>query len=149
MAGAAAAAGVDPKAEMIRLIADIRAYGRQRNPDFVVIQQNGAALLDGHPELLNAIDGIAQEEVWYGGIATDSWNEPRGYDAAVPADLTAEYVGWLEQYRAAGKVVFNCEYALRHADAAYAMSYERGYVPYCTRRALSRLTTTPPPALAR
>jgi hypothetical protein len=34
---------------------------------------------------------------------------------------------------------------LAHADTAYANALGKGYVPYVTRRALSYLTTTPPP----
>ena len=45
----------------------------------------------------------------------------------------------------AGLPVFDCEYALNYASTAYANSLDRGYVPYATRRSLSRLTTTPPP----
>ena len=44
----------------------------------------------------------------------------------------------------AGITVFNCEYALNFAPQAYAQSYVKNYVPYCTRRSLSNLSTTPP-----
>ncbi len=45
VAAAARADGVDPGVEMVRLISDLRAYGRRVNPGFVVIQQNAAELL--------------------------------------------------------------------------------------------------------
>ncbi|GAG40640.1 unnamed protein product, partial [marine sediment metagenome] len=49
-----------------------------------------------------------------------------------------------DQYKAMNIPVFNCEYALDCADDAYNKSYQKGYIPYCTRRSLSKLTSTPP-----
>jgi len=142
---AARAAGVDPAAEMVALIGEIRAYARSRNPDFLVIQQNAAALLEERPELLATIDAIAQEAVWYDGDATDDWDNPNGYDRVQDMELTNYYVDHLAPYLDAGLPVFNCEYALEHAAQAYAAAYARGFVPYATRCSLGRLTTTPPP----
>lgn len=141
----AAQDGVDAAEEMVRLIKEIRDYGRSRNPAFIVIQQNGADLVRLQPEVLGVVDGIAQEEVWYGGIATDDWDEPQGYDAPVDPQLTEEYLQALGRYQQAGVTVFNVEYALERADEAYALSAKKGFKPYCTRRSLSRLTTTAPP----
>lgn len=138
--------GVDAPDEMVQLIGEIREYGRAKNPDFVVIQQNGALLGKMRPAVLEVVDGIAQEEVWYGGIATDDWDEAQGYDSPIDPGLTAEYLDSLQLYQRAGITVFNVEYALEMAPAAYESSYAKGYVPYCTRRSLGRLTTTPPPA---
>jgi cysteinyl-tRNA synthetase len=142
---AAQEAGVDPAAEMIAFIGEMRDYAAARDPDFVIIQQNAAALLDGHAELLDVIDAIAQEAIWYDGDATDDWNDPDGYDWINDADLSDYYLGYLDQYLAAGTPVFNCEYALSYAAAAYANANAKGYAPYITRRSLSQLTTTPPP----
>jgi cysteinyl-tRNA synthetase len=142
---AAQAAGKDPAVEMIAFVQEIRTYAAARHPRFLIIQQNAAALVDGHPELFNVIDAIAQEEIWYGGVAADDWNAPNGYDSPVDPTLTAEYIGFLDQYLAAGLPVFDCEYALTHASAAYSNAASKGYIAYATRRSLSRLTTTPPP----
>jgi len=142
---AANAAGKDPAVEMIAFIQQMRNYALARNPNFIVIQQNAAALMDGHPELFNVIDAIAQEGIWYDGIATDDWNDPAGYDTPTAPALTSEYLGWLDQYLNAGVPVFNCEYALNYAAAAYTNAYNKSYKPYVTRRSLGRLTTTPPP----
>jgi uncharacterized protein (TIGR01370 family) len=130
---------------MITFIQEMRDYAAIRNPDFIIIQQNAASLIEGHPELTGTIDAIAQEAIWYDGDATDDWNDPDGYDWVNDADLTNYYIGYLDQYLAAGLPVFDCEYALDYADTAYANAYNRGYVPYATRRSLSQLTTTPPP----
>lgn len=142
---AAQAGGLDPAAEMITFIQEIRSYAVARNPNFAVIQQNAASLIDGHPELIDVIDAISQEAIWYDGDATDDWADPDGYDWRNDSDLISYYIGYLEQYRDAGLPVFDCEYALDNAGAAYADSEARGYVPYVTRRSLARLTTTPPP----
>jgi len=142
---AAQAEGLDPAVEMIAFIQEMRAYATARDPDFLIVQQNAAALIDGHPELLTVIDAIAQEAIWYDGDATDDWHDPDGYDWINDADLTDYYVGYLDRYLDADVPVFNCEYALEHAATAYANAYAEGYVPYVTRRSLSQLTTTPPP----
>jgi cysteinyl-tRNA synthetase len=143
---AAAAAGIDPEAEMIALIREIRDYARSRVPGFLVIQQNGSALAAQHGEVFEAVDAIAQEGIWYEGVATDDWEDPEGYDLPVDPDLTQEYFANLVRYQAAGLPVLDCEYALAYATEAYALAYAAGYVPYATRRSLGRLTTTPPPA---
>jgi cysteinyl-tRNA synthetase len=142
---AAQASGKDPASEMIAFIQDMRTYAAARDPNFIIIQQNAAALIDGHPELPSRIDAIAQEAIWYDGDATDDWSDPDGYDWVNDSDLTSYYVGYLNQYLNAGLPVFNCEYALSYANTAYTKSIDKGYVPYVTRRSLSRLTTTPPP----
>lgn len=147
----ARAEGLNPAREMIWFIEDMRNYARKRNPDFLIIQQNAAALIDTPskpnvvPALHKVIDAIAQEEIWYGGIATDDWDHPKGHDLPTGRKLTQEYIKHLAKYQAKGLPVFNCEYALKYQAAAYKKSYKRKYVPYVTRRSLSRLTTMPPP----
>lgn len=136
--------GKDPAIEMIEFIAEIRDYAALRNPDFIIIQQNAVALCEEHSELFSVIDAISQEAIWYDGYAFDDWDASDGYDIGNDLSLTEYYLEYLDQYLGAGIPVFNCEYALEYAGDAYNKSYDEGYVPYCTRRALSRLTTTPP-----
>ncbi len=144
---AAEAAGLDAAEEMISFIEEIRSYARARNPDFLVIQQNAAALIDGRPELLQHIDAIAQEGIWFDGVAGDDWADTAGYFRNDDM-LSGEYVGLLDRYLAAGVPVFNCEYGLADdASDAYQLSYDYGSVPYVTRRSLSRLTDTLPPGM--
>ena len=137
--------GKDPAVEMINFIQEMRDYAAQRMPNFIIIQQNAAALCDEHPELFSKIDAISQEAIWYDGDAFDDWNAPDAYDIPNDLSLTNYYLEYLDQYEVAGLTVFNCEYALNYADEAYNKSYDKGYIPYCTRRALSKLTTTSPP----
>ena len=143
---AAQSEGLNPAEEMITFIQEMRQYAIKRDPDFIIVQQNAASLIDGHPNLVDAIDAISQEAIWYDGDATDNWNDPDGYDWANDPDLVAYYTNYLEEYLNAGLPVFNCEYALDYAGQAYANSYAKEYIPYVSRRSLSKLTTTPPPA---
>lgn len=137
--------GLDVVQEMIWFIEDMRTYATARNPNFIIIQQNAASLIGGHPELAEVIDAIAQEATWFDGDATDDWNDPNGYDHQNDASLVAYYLGFLTQYLDAGIPVFSCEYALDRASEAYSLALDHGFVPYVTRRSLSALSTTPPP----
>ncbi|MCF6271375.1 MAG: endo alpha-1,4 polygalactosaminidase [Melioribacteraceae bacterium] len=137
--------GKDPAVEMISFIEEMRTYASARNPDFLIIQQNAASLCDEHPELFDAINAIAQEAIWYDGDADVDWNDSLGYDFTNDPSLVEYYIGYLDQYLNAGVPVFDCEYALNYADAAYSKSYEKEYIPYATRRSLGKLTSTPPP----
>ena len=145
VAAAAEEAGLDPADEMIALIREIRDYVGVRHPEFRIVQQNAVSLVEGHPELLQLVDAIAQEAVWFDGDATDEWDDPDGYDSKNDEELTTYYLGYLEQYSEGGLPVFVCEYALEYADRAYAKARAAGFVPYVTRTPLSRLTTTVPP----
>ena len=141
---AAKSAQVNPAQEMVRLLGEIRTYGRQRNPNFMVVQQNAAGLLQRQHDLLDVIDAIAQEDIWYAGKADCEWIDARGHDRATPADQTREYIKLLEAYRAAGKPVLTVDYTVAHAADTYRQSRAAGFIPYCTRVSLSRITTTPP-----
>jgi cysteinyl-tRNA synthetase len=138
--------GKDPAQEMISFIKEMRNYARQRVPGFIIIQQNAASLVDGRAdELLSVIDAISQEAIWYDGDATDNWNNLDGHDSENEQDLQDYYIYYLDMYLQKGVPVFDVEYALDNADDAYEKALAAGYVPYCTRRSLSGLTTTPPP----
>lgn len=136
--------GLDPAVEMIEFIQEMIDYATKRNLDFIIIQQNAAALCEDHDELFKVIDAISQEAIWYDGEAFDDWDAVDGYDYINDISLTEYYIEYLDQYLEAGVTVFNCEYALDHADDAYEKSNKKSHVPYCTRRSLSKLTTTPP-----
>ena len=79
------------------------------------------------------------------GGAFDDWEAQDGYDSVNDASLTAHYIEYLDRDLAAGVPVFNCEYALDQVNEAYRLAADKGYICYCTRRSLGRLTTTPPP----
>jgi uncharacterized protein (TIGR01370 family) len=137
--------GKDPGTEMLNFIKEIRAYGKQYNNDFIVIQQNSSELINevGADELKNAVDAIAQEAVWWDGIGgNDDWTDPEGYDYA--SCCTNYYLTRLRKYKNAGFPVFVCDYAVTHAEEVYQKTAAEGFIGYATRRSLARLTTTPP-----
>src|SRR5687768_16126335 len=67
-------AAVDHVQEMRTFIQGISAYARANKPGFLIVSQDGLPLLTntgdstGTPDTayLNAIDGVGQEEVYYG-----------------------------------------------------------------------------------
>lgn len=145
---AAQAAGVDPVQAMVDFMAQIRAAGKAVNPNFVVIQQNAASLMAdaGVSQVQGLVDGIAQEDTWFGGQAGADWSSPNGGDiAADPAD-TQSIVNALNQYCAANEPVFTIDYALIDGNvrSVYAASRTLGFRPLVSRVALSQPTTTPP-----
>jgi cysteinyl-tRNA synthetase len=136
---------VDPADAMIQFIQRMRDYAVPRSPNFLIVQQDAPNLADGHPELYGKIDAIAQEAIWYDGVATDNWNNPRGHDIRNSTSLTQWYLTRLAGFQAAHVPVFDVEYALTHAADAYQLAANHRFVGYSTRRSLSQLTTTLPP----
>jgi cysteinyl-tRNA synthetase len=137
--------GLDPVEEMVKFISRIRQYARERDPDFLIIQQNGSSLLSVQSQLLQVIDAIAQEGIWYENLSDMDWNDPDGYDQPTDPGQTAELLVNLKAFKNAGIPVFCCEYALVRASEAYEKASVNGLIGYCSRSSLSRLTTTPPP----
>lgn len=148
VADAARAAGIDPAQAMVDFIAKIRAAGRAINPQFAVIQQNASTLIDdgGGSTLLATIDGISQEDTWFGGTAGAAWDSASGGDTAASADSTQWTINQLQKYCAGNVPVFTIDYALQTANAqtVYTASRAQGFHPLVSRIALSKPTTTPP-----
>lgn len=157
--------GVYAAAEMMRWVGEIAAYGREHDPQFIVIAQN-AAQLAGDDEYAGFIDAIAQEQVWFDGGAD---NVPAG-DCPLPrteADIeSAAYVAGLsaacrrlhdefptstlhvssESYieelgvaQEQGLKVFTVDYAVDPVNVAWVYSTARGlgFVPFVGGRGLS------------
>ena len=149
---------------MIWWVTDIAESGRSLNPDFLVIAQNAAELV-WTQSYVDAIDGLAQEQVWFDG-ASD--NDPPG-DCPLPrteADVeTASYVASLsdgcqrqyEQYAEStlhvsseeylrdleeasrlGLAVFTVDYAVEPNNVSwvYETSRSLGFVPFVGSRFL-------------
>lgn len=142
---AAKKAGLNPASEMVKFINEMRAYAHKRNPNFLIIVQNGADLIMDAPEIVEAVDALAQEHVWAKGGSDVEWSDPAGYDRPADAEDTETLLKVLRLFRHSGKPVFNIEYAVSKAPGIYKLSKENGLIPYCTRSSLSQLTTTPPP----
>ncbi len=123
-------------AEMVEFVAAIAAYARARDPDFYIFPQNAAELVADFPEYLDVIDGIGQEDVYYGYD---------GDDKPTPPEVSAELEGYLDRFRAAGKLVLTIDYATApaHIEDAYTRARARGYVPFVTVRDLDELIINP------
>ncbi len=122
--------------EMADLVAAIRAYARSQDADFYVLPQNAPELLEEVPAYILSVDGIGQEDIYYGY---------EGDDLPTPPPVTAELEGYLDLFRDAGKLVLTVDYAQvpAHVDDAYARSLAKGYVPFCTVRDLDQLIINP------
>jgi len=119
----------DFRSDMRNFVARIASVARQRDPDFIVVPQNGLQLLSsasfddedgvdpGPPdaEYLAAIDGVAREDLHYGypqlGLTT-------------PLSLQSEWLAYAGIARAAGKTLVAIDYVSSNdqADSAYASS---------------------------
>jgi cysteinyl-tRNA synthetase len=122
--------------DMADFVAAIAAHARARNRDFYIFPQNGSELASLAPGYLDHVDGIGQEDIYYG------YDDD---DRATPPDVTAETEEFLDLFRAAGKLVLTVDYATTAAnvDEAYARSRARGYIPFVSQRDLDHLTINP------
>ncbi len=118
--------------EMADFVANIAAYARQRDPDFLIFPQNGAELVTMVDGYLEVVDGIGQEDIYYG------YEED---DVPTPAEVTAELETYLDIFVEVDKLVLTIDYTTTpaHIDDAYARSLAKGYVPFVTIRDLDEL----------
>ncbi|MDM7925811.1 MAG: endo alpha-1,4 polygalactosaminidase [bacterium] len=134
--------------EMADLVAAIREAGRIRDPDFLVFVQNASELPGLVPSYLETVDGIGQEDIYYGyerdGVAT-------------PSEVTSRLEASLAVFRDAGKTVLTVDYPFSLSenrphfdsstrlkiDRAYERSASNGFIPYCTVRELNYMTVNP------
>jgi cysteinyl-tRNA synthetase len=123
----------DFQQEMIDFVAAIGDYARDslETDGFGIFPQNGERL-SGNDSYIAAVDGIGQEDIYYGYNADD---EP------TPSNITAEMEAALDIFKDAGKLVLTIDYATTPAniDDAYQRSLGKQYIPYVTVRALDRI----------
>jgi len=122
--------------EMVDFVTAIRTHARARDADFIILPQNAPELASQIPPYLEVVDGIGQEDIYYGYEADDVMTSP-----AVSAELESH----LDLFKAAGKLVLTIDYASTptHVDDAYAKSQAKGYVPFVTVRDLDELIVNP------
>jgi cysteinyl-tRNA synthetase len=121
---------------MVDFVIKLADYARARRPGFLVFPQNAAELVEYFPNYLAAVDGIGQEDMYYG---YDGDGEP------TPEEETAKLEQVLDLYVAAGKVVLLTAYTTDRVqiDDHYARAQARGYTPFATVRDLDQLTVNP------
>jgi cysteinyl-tRNA synthetase len=156
--------GVDARQEMIWWVGDIAEFGRAINPDFLVIAQNAAELLESG-EYVEIIDAIAQEQVWYDGgadndppgdcplprtevdVDTEAYRQSltpscqRQYDQYPESTLhvsSEEYLFYLQRAKILGLPVFTVDYALDpdNINWIHETSRDLGFIPFVGNRAL-------------
>lgn len=146
---AAKAAGLDPQAELDKFVAMIGSYAQSLKPGFVLIAQN-APEMGKDPAYMKWFDAIGQEDLVYTGSSTNPNSGQVPGDVPVDPATSATAQADLSVWQAAGKKVFDVEYAVQsaHASQAYAFGQSKGYVTYVGNQLLDHLSTTPPPAPA-
>jgi cysteinyl-tRNA synthetase len=157
---------VDPLQEIIWWVQDISDFVKSHCAGCVVIAQN-AAELAGNDDYLDAIDAIAQEQVWFDGGAdnhppgdcplprTDAEVDTDAYRASLPVPCrryydsdpnsplhvsTEEYLRYLTLAQRKGMIIFTVDYALGPENVAWVYQTSRalGFVPFASNRALDR-----------
>ena len=144
---------IDAKREMINFIKELKAKGREINPNFVVIAQNAQYLLDYDPtEYASVIDAIATEDTWFYGEGDAPWNSTKagdlhGGERHQDEFSTENRIKQSSKYLDLGIPVFTVDYCIskENADDVYNESRENGFIPIVTRVSLSQLSQTPPP----
>ena len=147
VAALAEAEGLNPAAEMVAFIREIRDYARARRPGFLLVAQNAAELAEERPEYLAVIDGLAQENLSFRGEADTEWGDPASGDIPTPLEDQQYLIDLFGLYREAGLPVFCVDYALKEGNVrqAYETAARSGCLGYVSQTPLSRLTETPPP----
>jgi cysteinyl-tRNA synthetase len=141
--------------EMLRFIEEIARYARhdsaRANPDYLIVAQNAPDLFPIDPNRYVAVvDALAEEAVWFDGTGGfDNWGDKKGYNkktSKIYPGWSREVLDLLPQIRQ-HMPVFVAEYAQKgKARKVYRkLAPKYGFVPYCTRRSLSRLSTKPYP----
>ena len=122
----------DYRGEMRKFVEKISSNGRALRPGFIVIPQNGLPLLSsdgtagGNPETnyIAAIDGVGQEELWYGYGNND--------DVLTPEPDHTELLGMCAFARVQGLKVLVTDYCttLEKSDDSYALNFANGFCSF-------------------
>ena len=122
--------------EMVELVVALSAWAKARKPGFLIVPQNGEALL-ADPRYLAAIDGQGKEDMLYGD---------RGNDVPNSEARIARAAGFLAKAREAGLPVLAVEYMRKADNRVLAKPRLRAldFVPNFAPRSLSRFETDGP-----
>ncbi|MDQ7037464.1 MAG: endo alpha-1,4 polygalactosaminidase [Anaerolineae bacterium] len=118
--------------EMVDWVATIATAAHEQNPDFMIFPQNGAQLALDYPDYLDVVDGIGQEDIYYGYEADNE---------IIPDDARIELEAALDAFVEADKIVLVVAYTDDPDQIAdhTTRSQARGYIPLATYRDLDRL----------
>ena len=135
---------IDYRQEMRNFVKGISEYANDKDSDFIVITQNGIELItkDGEPdgelvtEYLNAIDGVGQEDLFYG---YEDDNKPTLKEVS-------DYLNsFLQRVKNGGKKVLVTDYCWDKSkiDDSYQKNYSLGYISIATCRELNCIPKYP------
>ncbi len=138
---------VDFRQEMRNFVSAISRYARQSNPSFLIIPQNGIELttLNGEADAppaslyLNDIDGVGQEDLFYGYVADNQ--------ATPPAD-NAYLLAFLQKLPPQGKAVLVTDYCsdASKMDDSWLQNNRQGFISFAAPDRQLRLIPAYPPA---
>ncbi len=117
--------------KMVDFVARLADHARKANPTFLIILQNAEELLR-HSKMIETIDAIAKESVFYGEDMSQNKNTP---------DQVRNVLENLHLAKKAGRAVFVVDYVndrTRNADAVRRIRGE-GFIPYIGPRNLAAL----------
>lgn len=120
---------VDFKREMRLLVQEISVYAKTTNPNFIIIPQNGIELItiNSEPEgdidadYLEAIDGVGQEDLFYGYVNDDE---------VTPIEDRDYLISYLDKLVDANKMVLVTDYCSTplKMDDSYAQNRVKQYI---------------------
>ncbi|NHZ85174.1 MAG: hypothetical protein GWP19_04760 [Planctomycetia bacterium] len=137
---------IDFKQEMRIFVQEISAYSKAINPNFTIIPQNGTEIVSttgddtGSPAMayINAIDGIGQEDLFYGYNVDDQ---------ATPSADTEWISGFLNMAKDNGPVkIMVTDYCSTHSkmDNSYSVNNTKDYISFAAdHRALDNIPNYP------
>ena len=119
------------KDDMVEFVARISAQAKAQRADFMVVSQNGDALIP-NAKFRRAIDAFAREDLFYGENADGERNS---------AGSIRESIRRLKMLTAEGKPVFVVEYPRNEEQAKTARREisENNFIGLMARRALDQL----------
>jgi cysteinyl-tRNA synthetase len=136
---------IDYRAEMRAFVIELSEYAKSKNPDFIIIPQNGHDLLteNGEPdgplasEYISAIDGIGREDLNFG------YNED---DIATPEDeqsLMTEFMQLAQQNEIQVLVTDYCT-TPENVNQSYQISDQNNFITFAANsRDLNSIPTFP------
>ncbi len=144
LSSAAHADSINYRQAMRDFVISISNYARAEKTAFIVIPQNGMALItsDGEPsspvvtDYANAIDGTGIESLFYG--------YPRG-TRKTPQHAQAPMLALANTFKASGKTVLVTDYCAnrKSIDASYSNNNSNGFISTATKVKLTRIPKYP------
>jgi len=130
---------------MRNFVEGISEYAKDKDSNFIIITQNEIELITKNVEpdgelavdYINAIDGVGQEDLFYG---YEDDNKP------TPKNVSDYLNSFLQRVKNEGKKVLVTDYCWDKSkiDDSYQKNYSLGYISIATCRDLSCIPTYPP-----